>query len=479
PDYMIPTTYTPLDTIPLNANGKTNHKALPTPDRDELDAAREHVAPSTATERRLAEIWAEVLGVERIGATDSFFELGGHSILIIKVVSAARQADLPLSLMMFYRHDTLGELAAELDGVLAAERPAGPSGESVTRSAPSGGSAAVSRSAPRSLLDTVDTGRVPGVSIAVIEGGELVAAETLGTLVAGGAEPVTPETLFQVGSVSKHVTALGVLRLAQDGVIDLDEDVNTYLKGWRVPGVDGGRPPRITSRQLLGHLSGLTPTLGKGYRRGEPLPGLVDLLNGRTSDGARPVRPDLVPGEVFRKANVHFSVLQQVVVDATGRGFAELMHSLLFAPLGMTGTSFDQSFPETSGLPVAHGHDELGSPLAGGWLVRADAAAAGLWTTAVDLAKLALEVRRSYLGRPLALLGQDSARELLTPHDESFYGLGTVVDTLGADVQYGHGGEPIGYHALTVSLIQRGSGLVVLTNSSGGGDLIKAVADTR
>ncbi|MFE2727647.1 serine hydrolase, partial [Kitasatospora sp. NPDC059327] len=450
---------------------------LPTPDRNQPDTTRKYIAPSTATEQRLAEIWTDVLGVERIGATDSFFELGGHSILIIKVVSAARQADLPLSLMMVYQHATLGELAAELDSVLVAEQPAGPSHGSVPRSAPSGDSPASSRSALRSLLDTVDTARVPGVSVAVIEGGELVAMETLGTLIAGGAEPVTPETLFQVGSVSKHVTALGVLRLAQDGVIDLDEDVNTYLNGWRVPGADGGQPPRITTRQLLGHRSGLMPTPGKGYRRGEPLPGLVDLLNGRTPDGVPPARPDLVPGEVFRKANVHFSVLQQVVVDATGRAFAELMHSLLFAPLGMTGTSFDQSFPETSGLQVARGHDRLGSPLEGGWLVRADAAAAGLWTTAVDLAKLALEVRRSYLGRPLALLGQTSARELLMPHEGSFYGLGTVVDTLGSDVQYGHGGEPTGYHALTVSLVQRGSGLVVLTNSSRAGDLIKVVAD--
>ncbi|MFE0516221.1 serine hydrolase, partial [Streptomyces sp. NPDC058964] len=467
------------EALPLNANGKVDRKALPTPDPETLNTDRPYVAPSTPTERKLADIWAEALGKGEVGAEDNFFELGGHSILIIQVVAAARQAELPLSLFMLYQHSTLRGLAAEVDAAVAAERE-----QQAQRSAPAARPAAAlstegsGENSADSVLGGIPLGTVPGVSVAVIEDGELVAVETAGTLLAGGTEPVTPDTVFQSGSVSKHLTALGLLRLADQGVIDLDEDVNRYLTAWRVPGADGAEPPRITSRQLLGHLSGLLPTPGKGYLPGTPVPSLLDLITGRAPDGVPPVRPELTPGEVFRKANVHYSVLQQVMTDVTGEPFPELMRTLVLDPLGMTGSSFDQSFPDRSGRPVARGHDEEGRAVDGGWRVRPDTAAAGLWATAADLAKVALEVRRSYLGRPMTLLTRQSAQRMLTAHEGSFYGLGTVVDATGPDLQFGHGGEPVGYQALTMTRLRRGSGVVVLANSSGAKDLVKAVADT-
>ncbi|MEU9482050.1 serine hydrolase, partial [Streptomyces sp. NPDC048191] len=496
PAYMVPAAFVELEAMPLNANGKIDRRALPEPDFEAPDAGRQYVEPATPTERRLADIWAEALGRERVGAEDNFFDLGGHSILIIKVVSAARQAGLPLSLFMLYQHATLRGLATEVDAAMAAEAAQAPQDQEEREDQRDqrykGDKAAEQQGAGRqkrrqadpaadldTLLGGIDLGVVPGVSVAVIEDGDLVAVEAAGTLLAGGADPVTPETVFQVGSVSKHVVALGLLRLADQGVIDLDEDVNRYLTSWRVPGSDGTEPPRITSRQLLGHLSGLLPTPGKGYLPGTPVPSLLDLLNGRTPDGIPAVCTDLAPGELFRKANVHYSVLQQVMTDVTGESFPELMRALVLDPLGMTGSSFEQSFPETSGRPVALGHDEEGRAVDGGWRVRADMAAAGLWATAADLAKVALEVRRSFLGRPLALLARQTARQLLTPHEGSFYGLGTVVDvTAGDEVQFGHGGEPVGYQALTMARVRQGSGVVVLANSSGAKDLVKAVADT-
>ncbi|MFD7841144.1 serine hydrolase, partial [Streptomyces sp. NPDC059761] len=480
PDYMVPVAFVELAALPLNANGKTDRKALPEPDATP-DGAPEYVAPATPTERWLADIWAQALGLERVGAEDNFFDLGGHSILIIRVVSAARQAGLPLSLFMLYQHVTLRSLAAEVDAAAEQEPQPVPAAQAsaapvAVASSPSP-SLSLSPSFSGGLLDGIDLGKVPGVSVAVVEDGELVAVETAGTLVAGGQEQVTAETVFQAGSVSKHITALGLLRLADQGVIDLDEDVNRYLKGWRVPGADGAEPPRITSRQLLGHLSGLLPTPGKGYVPGTPVPSLLDLLNGRTPDSVPAVRPDLAPGEVFRKANVHYSVLQQVMSDATGESFPELMRALVFDPLGMTGSSFDQSFPETSKRPVALGHDTEGRAVDSGWRVRSDAAAAGLWTSAADLAKVSQEVRRSFLGRPMTLLARQTAQQLLTPYQGSFYGLGTVVDNTGTDIQFGHGGEPVGYQALTMSRVRAGNGVVVLTNSSGAKDLVKAIAD--
>ncbi|RSN29242.1 non-ribosomal peptide synthetase [Amycolatopsis sp. WAC 04169] len=448
PEHLIPSTFVPVDAMPLTANGKLDERALPV-----LAArpGREYVAPRTPTERALAGIWAEALGVPRIGVGDSFFDLGGHSVLMIKVVAEARRAGLPVSLVMFTQDLTLAHLAAAVDG--AAEAAPTP-----IRSA----------SIP-SPMPLMRANEVPGASVAMIEGGELVAAAGFGELTAGG-DPVTPETLFQVGSLSKHVTALGVLRLVGCGLLELDVDVRHYLTGWKIPG--GVEAPPITVRQLLGHRSGLAPNPGKGYPLGG-VPSLLDVLYGRPPAINPPVTREERPDTVFRKANVHFSVLQQIMSDVTGQPFAELMRDLVLDPLGMHGSDFDQSFPQRAGRPVARGHHIDGTAVEGGWLIRPDLAAAGLWATATDLARLAIEVRRSWLERPLALFAPQLVRELLTPHPESAYGLGTVVDTAGADPHFGHGGEPVGYHALSTCRVRSGSGWVVLTNGVGGGRVIR------
>jgi hypothetical protein len=118
---MVPATFTVLDSMPLNANGRVDRKALPDP--EEADSEGEFVEPATPTETALAAIWSRVLGVERVGTTDSFFARGGHSILVIQVVAAAREAQPPLSLFMLYQHETLAELAAAVDEAVAAAAP--------------------------------------------------------------------------------------------------------------------------------------------------------------------------------------------------------------------------------------------------------------------------------------------------------------------------------------------------------------------
>ncbi|MFF0161140.1 amino acid adenylation domain-containing protein [Streptomyces sp. NPDC005263] len=452
PESMIPSVHVALAALPLTPNGKVDRKALPDPAQWAGQDDRPYSAPRTDTERKIAAIWSKTLGIERIGRQDGFFRLGGDSILVIRVIAAGRRAGLPISLFLLFRHDTLAALAAAVDAERAPEPVATPSG-------------AVD---PRTVLAALVESKVPGASLAVIEGGELVALEGIGTLSADSTEPVTSDTLFQAGSWGKHVTAFAVMRLVDQGVIDLDLDANTYLRSWQLP---QGQEP-ITVRQLLSHLAGLAETPRQGVRRGEPVPALLDLLR----DTA--VR-ELAPGTRFRKSNAHYSVVQQLLTDVTGEDFEALMRRLVLDPLSMSGSSFDQSFPERAGRPVALGHDESGRPLEGGWLVHPEQSAAGLWSTAADMATLELEVRRSALGRPLALLSPHSAQQLLTPHSDSFYGLGTIVDAGQAEVEYGHGGSPGGYQAVSMSQLHRGGGVVVLTNGEFNAQVLKAVGVDR
>ncbi|MER5303568.1 non-ribosomal peptide synthase/polyketide synthase [Streptomyces lasiicapitis] len=110
PDHMVPAAFVPLARIPRTSSGKTDRRALPAPPA-QPDSSTPYVAPRTGAEERLAAIWAEVLGVERVGARDDFFTLGGDSILSIQIVSRARQAGLALTTKDVFRHRTVAELA--------------------------------------------------------------------------------------------------------------------------------------------------------------------------------------------------------------------------------------------------------------------------------------------------------------------------------------------------------------------------------
>ncbi|MEV6049429.1 serine hydrolase, partial [Streptomyces sp. NPDC052107] len=543
PEYMLPAAFVALETMPLNANGKVDRRALPVPDRGALRTGSDHVPPRTPTEKALAAIWSDVLGVDEIGVHDRFFDLGGHSLLMIKVLAAARAAGLAVSIYRMYQHDTLIDLAAAVDADAAAHAAPGNTGtapvphtpaaeQPVSADTPSTGApgedaadrAPATVEVPTELLarllqqaaagdpDALATGapaqaaaligavararggpvtgttgpvasvtgidavmadhHVPGLALAVIRDGAVASVAGHGVLAAGGDAPVTARTLFQVGSISKHVTALGVLRLVAEGVIDLDTNIETYLTSWHLADAPDAPGP-VTPRLLLGHRAGLARQRSVGFRPGEPMPGLLDLLDGRPPANTSRVRRELPPGGTFRKSSTHYWVLQQLLQDATGEEFEPLMRRLVLDPLGLADTSFDQDHPRASGLSVALGHDAHGAVLKGGWRTRAHLAAAGLWTTAADTARFVVAVRDALLGAPGALVPQALARELLAGETGTFYGLGTIVDDSGDDLEFGHGGEPSGYWNMAISRLHGGTGFVALTNADSGKAVVK------
>jgi fengycin family lipopeptide synthetase B len=124
PEHMVPSAFVFLDALPLTSNGKVDRKALPMPDVSG-QLAHQYVAPRTPTEEILAAIWAEVLGVERVGVYDKFFELGGDSILSIQVVSRARQAGRVITPKELFQHQTVAALAAVAVGGVAVEAERG------------------------------------------------------------------------------------------------------------------------------------------------------------------------------------------------------------------------------------------------------------------------------------------------------------------------------------------------------------------
>ncbi|WP_331741237.1 amino acid adenylation domain-containing protein (plasmid) [Streptomyces sp. NBC_00963] len=332
------------------------------------------------------------------------------------------------------------------------------------------------------VADVMARHGIPGASIAVIRGGEVVSVEHHGVLDAGDGRPVTADSLFAAASITKHLTTFTVLRLLAEKGIGLDEDVNRYLVNWRVPGLDGPEAPEgpqggepVTFRHLVANLAGFaepSPTRRGGYDTDEPWPTVLDLLHGRPPADGGPVRREFAPGARFRLNNFHYLVLQQAMEDITGAPYHDVVRQLLFGPLGMDDSGITPDHPDTSGRPVAHGHDMTGTPLPGGRRVYPESAARGLWVTAGDLAKLVIAVRDSAIGRENGLVPQELVREMLTPHSDRPYGWGTIIDNTGIDLEFGHGGQAAGYQAMFGIRANSGDGTVILTNSVHGRALV-------
>ncbi len=214
-------------------------------------------------------------------------------------------------------------------------------------------------------LDTTITDRmqvlhVPGVSIAVLDGGKLEACG-YGVTATGG-KPVDSATLFQAQlSISKHVAALVALHLVDDGKLSLDEDVNRKLRSWKVPENEVTKTEKVTLRRLLNHSAGLTVHGFAGYERGVPVPTLPQLLDGVKPANSAPVRVDLVPGTQWRYSGGGYEVVQQLILDVTGKPFEELARAFVFTPLGMTRSTFEQPLPSSMESNAAAGHRNDGA----------------------------------------------------------------------------------------------------------------------
>lgn len=325
------------------------------------------------------------------------------------------------------------------------------------------------------LEERMATFRVPGASVAVFDGGEVVWARGYGVVEVGGDQPVTPDTRFQAASISKPVTAVGVLRLVESGSLDLDRDVNDLLRSWTLPQSDLAGGETVTLRRILSHRAGLNVHGFPGYARGAELPSLPQILDGEEPANTDPVRVTLPPGAGERYSGGGTTVAELVLEDVTGIPFPDLMDELVLGPAGMEGSTFEQPLPRQWERYAARAHDWNGAPLEGGWHAYPERAAAGLWTTPTDLARLALQVQAAFDGSGEALLTAGSAREMLTPRGGSF-GLGFMVEGEGDGAVFHHGGANRGFRALLVAYREGGRGVVVMTNGDNGDPIAAEVA---
>ena len=320
--------------------------------------------------------------------------------------------------------------------------------------------------------------KVPGVSVAVINGGAIEWAKGYGVAETGTATPVTPRTLFQAASISKPVAALGALRLVERGQLSLDQDVNERLTSWKVPENEFTKREKVTLRRILSHSAGLTVHGFPGYAADAPVPSLIQVLDGVKPANTAAIRADILPGSIWRYSGGGFTVLQQLMIDVAGRPFPPLLTDLVLAPVGMTDSTYDQPLPASRRAAAASGHGADGSVLTGRYHTYPELAAAGLWTTPTDLARFLIEIQKALEGRS-KVLTSDTARQMITVQKDS-YGLGLGLEGAGTPVSFGHGGSNAGFRCAMTASVAGGRGAVVMTNGDQGGrlgsELMRAIA---
>ncbi|PMD90333.1 hypothetical protein BWI97_22840 [Siphonobacter sp. BAB-5405] len=321
--------------------------------------------------------------------------------------------------------------------------------------------------------------QVPGLSIAVVRNYHIDWVKSYGLADTSTRQPVTPHTLFSAGSISKLVTALAALRLVEQRRLSLDTPINHYLTSWKLPENEFTRRTPITLRMLLSHRGGTSQSAYFGFTPNQtPLPSIVDILAGKPGTESRPVIVNSEPNQGFRYSGGGYLVVQLAMMDVTGKDFATLTDELLFKPLRLRHSTFAQPLPASLATRASWAYSS-NSWFKGMPYVYPQQAAAGLYTTAHDLALLLIDIQASYGGKR-GLLQQASAQAMMTPQtqvSEGFYdeqmGLGVFLlrqqTSTGEDGRYfTHTGVNAGFLAEVTGSLTGGNGVIVMMNNDNG-----------
>lgn len=273
------------------------------------------------------------------------------------------------------------------------------------------------------LTDRMSFYKIPGVSIAIINNNKIEWSKGYGILKAGGATPVTPESYFEAGSVSKLIVAAIVLHYVEAGKLSLDEDVNKYLKSWQVPENEFTKEKKVTLRLLLSHQSGL-PFLNMMWYDGKiGVPSLVQVVKGEAPAWNKAAIPELVPGSRWQYSNIGYVLIQLLLEDVLGKPLAQIAEETIFDPLGMKSSTYNYPLKEEFRRSEAMPHNKNGEPCEPAMHGSAHAQG-GLVTTPTDLAKFTIELMLAYQGKSNVIFSQGMAEKLFNREREiDFYGL--------------------------------------------------------
>jgi len=327
------------------------------------------------------------------------------------------------------------------------------------------------------LADRMTHYNVPGVSIALINDYKVEWAKGYGVVKAGSDKPVTPETCFEAASTTKLLTSAAALHYLEQGMFDLDEDVNQELKSWKIPENEFTQKEKVTLRLLLTHQSGLTRPDGGFSEEEGSVPTLLQVLNGEAPAKNQAAFVEYVPGFKHQYSNMGYIVIQLLLEDVIGKPYPKIVQETIFGPVGMKNTTvvhpLNAEFKNNVALPhdgEGNSYDRPQHPTALGH--------AALVTSPADLALFTIELIRAYQGKSNRIVSQKTVKRMFSAQLEidpnqffglSGQGLGAFLMGAGENFYFTYPGHNApGATCMLIASPGTGKGAVIMTNGVNG-----------
>ena len=322
------------------------------------------------------------------------------------------------------------------------------------------------------IADRMKYYNVPGVSVAVVRNGKVRWAKGYGVANPNTNKNVDANTLFQAGSISKPIAALAALKLVDEGKVDLDKDVNFYLKDWKVSENEYTKKEKVTLRRLLTHTAGMTVHGFPGYTQEDNFPSDIKVLDGKGNTGK--IFVDTLPGSKWRYSGGGYTVMEKLVEDVSGMSFDIYLKKKILKPLRMSNSTYTQPLPKNLHANASAAFNRRGKLYKGLWNNYPEQAAAGLWTTPTDLAKYCIEIQKALAGKSNKVLSKEMVQKMLTK-DKNNWGLGPQLGGDGDNLVFRHGGKNAGFTNIMFAFAKKGDAVIVMTNADRGGTLYREV----
>lgn len=314
--------------------------------------------------------------------------------------------------------------------------------------------------------------KIPGVSMAFVDKGVIAWTKTYGYADLSNLEKVTEKTVFTGASLSKPLTAMAALRLAELGELDLDEDVNLKLKEWQVPENDFTKDQKVTLRRLIGHKAGVKNDLWSSFSPDERVPTLNQMLAGEPPSVDPAVSLISIPGTKEQYSNPGYSIIQKLLMDVRGDSFDNLLDQLVLQPSGMADSSFRQPMPQRLQSRRAIGYNPQLKPYS--YKLFPYKAAGGVWTTPTDIANFMMTLFQDYEGKG-KILSKTMANQVFS-RDPDRLGFSKLVNDQSDDLVFRHYGSNQGFTCYMVGSLKRKQGIVIMINSDNGFALLDYIA---
>ncbi|MEP1447279.1 MAG: serine hydrolase [Paraglaciecola sp.] len=317
----------------------------------------------------------------------------------------------------------------------------------------------------------IQKAKVTGLSFAVVDDYQVVFSQVAGLKENGTQHKIDKKTAFSTASISKPVTATLVMMLAQQGKLDLDAPVNTYLKRWKIaPSELNGKQP-ITFRNLLSHTAGMTQGGFADFHLGDDIPTLIESLNGiKLPRYNSPISVDFEPETNWNYSGGGYVIVQVAIEDLTGKSLAQLAEEMLFAPLNMKHTTMYQNGHERFLSNLAKVHDINQKVIRDGIPICPQIAPSGMWSTPLDMAKFTIEYQKALAGKPTKVISNWVAKQttdIQTIKVTGGWGAGWMrFEAQGNLDWFSHGGSNTGTGGHVMATMQGGKGIMIFINAT-------------